>query len=580
MNQIIAKCRYDMLLIRLFVVLALILILIVRIRLLSVPLERDEGEFAYAGKLLLTGLHPFESVYNLKMPGIYLSYAIFFAAFGTSVSAIHLGLMIANLVTIVLMYLFAKKISGHVAGLVSAAAYGLMSLHYSVQGVFAHATHFVVLFAIAGLLTVWKAMDDNHKDILFLGGMLLGISFLMKQNGFAFVLLGLFLIFSLSCKNKAVLWRKIIMLSIVYLLGTALPFLLNCIILYRKGMLDRFWFWTISYASHYVTMLPFDKGMAILWENIYEIVDSSLIIWIYAIIGFIYMIKNRWFFEAKFVLFFIILSIIAVSPGFHFRPHYFILILPVVSILSGIGVQYACKITNCGNMQPKFGTAIKPNTNLSSNGLASLNILNYLRFIVISLLPISLIISILGNASYYLTDTPIDVSYKTYPAQFFPESLEIGKFLKTISKENDRIAILGSEPQIYFYANRRSSSGYIYMYPLMEVQEYALKMQEEMVNEIESTKPRFIVFYNSQPSWVVRQYSEKWIFRWFDEYREKYHKIGFVDFKGPYNTHWVFPESAKNYYPESPFWCMILERNEDQEIRKLETDGQKTNNLI
>jgi hypothetical protein len=42
-----------------------------RLRLLDVPLDRDEGEYAYIGQLLLQGIPPYAQAYNFKLPGIY-----------------------------------------------------------------------------------------------------------------------------------------------------------------------------------------------------------------------------------------------------------------------------------------------------------------------------------------------------------------------------------------------------------------------------------------------------------------------------------------------------------------------------
>jgi len=54
----------------------------VRLRLLNFPLERDEGEYAYAGQLILQGIPPYELAYNMKFPGTYLAYAFIMALFG------------------------------------------------------------------------------------------------------------------------------------------------------------------------------------------------------------------------------------------------------------------------------------------------------------------------------------------------------------------------------------------------------------------------------------------------------------------------------------------------------------------
>ena len=50
-----------------FVVLALVAV--GRLQLLNFPLERDEGEYAYAGQLILQGIPPYELAYNMKFPG-------------------------------------------------------------------------------------------------------------------------------------------------------------------------------------------------------------------------------------------------------------------------------------------------------------------------------------------------------------------------------------------------------------------------------------------------------------------------------------------------------------------------------
>src|SRR3954447_20963536 len=64
----------------------------IRFRLLDMPLERDEGEYAYAGQLMLQGIPPYKFAYNMKLPGTYASYAFIMAVFGQTTRGIHLGL--------------------------------------------------------------------------------------------------------------------------------------------------------------------------------------------------------------------------------------------------------------------------------------------------------------------------------------------------------------------------------------------------------------------------------------------------------------------------------------------------------
>src|SRR5499427_8045549 len=72
------------------------LIVLIRIRLLAIPLERDEGEYAYAGQLMLQSIPPYQLAYNMKFPGIYAAYALIMAVFGQTPAGIHLGVMCVN----------------------------------------------------------------------------------------------------------------------------------------------------------------------------------------------------------------------------------------------------------------------------------------------------------------------------------------------------------------------------------------------------------------------------------------------------------------------------------------------------
>src|SRR5215475_2053403 len=82
----------------------------VRVRLRDIPLERDEGEYAYAGQLMLEGIPPYKEASNMKLPGTYAAYAVIMAVFGQTPGGIHTGLALVNAASIVLMYLIGRKL--------------------------------------------------------------------------------------------------------------------------------------------------------------------------------------------------------------------------------------------------------------------------------------------------------------------------------------------------------------------------------------------------------------------------------------------------------------------------------------
>ena len=146
-----------------------------------------------------------------------------------------------------------------------------------------------------------------------------------------------------------------------------------------------------------------------------------------------------------------------------------------------------------------------------------------------------------------------------YGANPFPESVEVAGYLKDHASKGARIAVLGSEPEIYFYSGLRSATGYIYTYGLMEPQPYALQMQKEMIAEIEAAQPEYIVFVGVPQSFGKLPSSEEYIFRWIDSYlRTQYDIVGVADILP--QTNYVWGDEARNYQPRSSSYIRVFKR--------------------
>src|SRR6516165_3976845 len=128
------------------------LVLAIRIRLLGIPLERDEGEYAYAGQLILQGIPPYKLAYNMKFPGAYAAYAAIMSIFGQTIAGIHLGLLLVNAATIALIFVLGRRLVNSIAGISAALSYAVFSLSPSVLGLASHAEHFVMLPVLGGTL--------------------------------------------------------------------------------------------------------------------------------------------------------------------------------------------------------------------------------------------------------------------------------------------------------------------------------------------------------------------------------------------------------------------------------------------
>ncbi|MFH1090194.1 MAG: glycosyltransferase family 39 protein, partial [Pseudomonadota bacterium] len=131
---------------------------LVRLHLLDVPFERDEGEYAYAGQLILQGVPPFALVYNMKLPGIYAAYALIMSVFGETIIGVRLGLLLINALTTLFFFLAFRRRLGSMVAFWGAAFFAVISLNPSVQGFMANAEHFVLVFAAAALWMLLRGL--------------------------------------------------------------------------------------------------------------------------------------------------------------------------------------------------------------------------------------------------------------------------------------------------------------------------------------------------------------------------------------------------------------------------------------
>ena len=475
-----------------------------RIRLLGLPLERDEGEYAYTGQLLLQGIPPYKLAYSMKFPGTAASYALLMSIFGDTTTGIHLGLIVINLVTVGLIFFLGRYLLSELAGLAAAAAYGVISLMPYVLAQAAHATHFVVLPAIAGTSVLLRALDRQSRILILASGCLFGLALLMKQPGLFFVLFGIVYLFSRG-RSEHVKLRQSALRSLIFLLGVTVPLLVTCLLLWNVGVFEQFWFWTIKYAGRYGSQVSIADGLRIFANNLPNAVGTAWPIWGIAASGLVMCMVNRTLrTRAVFLTTFAFFSILAVCPGFYFRPHYFILVLPAVSLLAGVAVTAALDTI-------RFGAQ------------------NF-RFVVLLLFGFALAWPIWAEADFFFERPLAEANRMVNGTNPFPESIKIGEYIRAQSSVSDTIAVLGSEPQIYFYSRRHSATGYIYTYGLMEPQPYAHQMQQEMMREIETAHPKFLVMVVVNKSWLAGRDSDQSILRWADAYCDaNYEEVGLIN---------------------------------------------------
>jgi hypothetical protein len=518
-----------------FIGIIIAIVSIIRYRLITIPFERDEGEYAYIGGLFLHGIAPFKDAYSMKLPGTSFMYALLMLLFGHSNSGVHLGMLFINAGTMFLLYYSFKKIFNPFIGLATGTIYGFMSIGLVFDGFAAHATHFICFYSAIGLVLLVDYMKSGKALKIFLFGLMLGMAFIMKQQAVFLILFGaVFLFIYLKTEKKETL-PEIAKKLLLFGSGVIIPYVIVFLIIVITGQFQTFWLWTVKYASQYeaVKSLAFIIGYFKLsfgpaWGDYHYL-------WVLGLAGLVVLYWSPLTRLQKiFTIGYFIASACTLSSGFYFRQHYFIVILPAIGLFTGIFIDFAIK---------------------------RLNIKQYSAASLIALLAIVLY-TVYHSGKYFFSYSPKVVCAIAYWGNPFNEAPEIAKFIHDNTKDTDKIAVLGSEPEIYFYADRNAATGFLYTYPLVEKQPNNVAMQEQMISEIEKNKPAFIVFCNIPYSWLVTSDSPRKIFEWGNNYTHtNYTPVGFADFFK--NSGWqiYWGDDMKNHSNDAESFMIIFKRN-------------------
>jgi len=428
------------------------------------------------------------------------------AIFGQTEAGIRIGFLLINAATILLVFALGKRLFGTTAAVVSSASYALLSVGPRVDGFAGHATHLVALAALAGLWLLLKGTEKRGNWWIFTAGLLLGTAIVMKQPGAVFAVFGgLYLLTAEGWGIRKM--RESIPRLAWFGAGVILPFGLTCLVLWRAGVFAKFWFWTFAYAYQYGTNRSAAEGWNFLAAILPSIVLPDVGLWLLAGVGlsaFLWSRKGQA--HAKFLVGLLLFSCIGLSAGLYFRRHYFILVLPALSLLVGFAITATAEL-----LEQRF----------PGKSMRSLPILAFLGMLALSFY---------HHAYFLFRADPVSASQLAYWPDPFPETRRIARYLGQHASPGAKVAVLGSEPQIFFYSGLRSATGYIYMYSLTERQKYALRMQLEAIAEIEAAQPEYLVYVRD---WVVWPESERTIFNWAEKYIDNhYERVAVVKVEG------------------------------------------------
>lgn len=522
--------------------LLLLILFVIRLNFLEIPYERDEGSYGYYGQLLNEGKTPYVDFYEQKPPGLFVSYAVMEWFTGTGIKGLHAGFFVMNMLTCGFLFLWLRRLMNPIGAMVGAVLYGLLSLAPEVSGYTIQAEHFITFFLSISFFAIARALLGTNEEVItakknaiFLGtsGFFLGLALMTKPNALFFIPAILFPIFWMNFERKA--WKTMLIQGLIWGAGAAIPVLGLLGWVAMKGAWTECWYWMVTYPKNYVSAIPWDFGKQLLTGQLKVQWEHYALWYSLAAIGCVslFFLKGWNWLQKGTILLVVLGACISVTPGLRFYAHYWIHFMPGIAV--GSAALFAAAKFSPNRM---FGTA------------------------AIGLFLLLFIVSLNQRNEYYFNPNYTRVLHATYGDNPFPEMDAIAKYLKKKMAPTDEVGVLGSEPQLFMYLEKKSPTRHVFPGFFMSDALRGPGFQQEMIRDFTKSKPKYIVFVNHPYSWLVKDARQP-IFDWYGDYVMKnYHPTGFADIKSNAPTNYVWDVAATTYKPTGEKNIVIWERNQ------------------
>lgn len=439
--------------------------LLVRLPVASMPLERDEGGYAYIGRQWFRGEVPYRHSFDVKPPGVFFVYGLLDRLLGSTPAALHWGAQLYTLATLVLVFFLGRRLVSPTAGFVSALFLALMTVDPSVLGNAANTELFMILPLTASFFCTLAGGDKGSWTLAFLAGLLAASAVLFKQvavAGFAFS----FVVFLIAPRR----WR----LELALLGGFAVGMLAVLVYFFTVGAGQPFVDCTWLYGFTYAGQTPLSLYHVNFYANFRNIFLAFWPIFFLAYLGARGSLLRRPVEQASrlrrrnvlLLLAWLACCSLGVAAGGYFREHYFIQTFPAVALLAGLGAA---------GLPAEFPAR------------------RWAGFLPLAVCAAAVVYCLLLSPWYYFSFSEVEKCQRLYASNPVPESLAVADFLRDRSQLNDLVFIFGSEPQILYYADRKSPSRFLFMYPLTDPTPDTLARQHELLRELQQRPPEWIV---------------------------------------------------------------------------------------
>ncbi len=473
--------------------LAAVLFVALRAGMISVPFERDEGEYAYIAQRLTDGGVPYRDAFLQKTPGVVFVYAAAFAVGGERIEAVHAMLYVFSALTAVLLYRLIATTGGAVAGAMAALALCVTTIEPRLLASAANTEQFALLPLTAGALLAARARQRQSLAWSAASGLCCATAFWFKQVALAPALVAPLILLATHAPTPSGahtarrLPRRAALLA-TWLIAAAALSALPVAYLLVNGVWGAFVDCAFSHNWAYARRLSPGDGIDALGAALRWQWPAMGGVWLLSGVGLLWRRRRPAptsdapspltpFLRRRELAAWLGLSFVATAAPMSFYQHYFIWLLPPLCGLAGLGAAGVWEAVRSRSAALRGRWKRQALRTCCGAGLVAL-----------AALP-----TLIANWPVWRAEGPRAISAMLYRQNIFWESIDIGRYIRDHTRPDDAVFILGSEPQILFYANRPSATRYTIMYPLFGPYSDAEARHREALAQIEQSRPRWIL---------------------------------------------------------------------------------------
>jgi hypothetical protein len=447
-----------------------LLTLAIRLPLLGIPFERDEGEYAYIGWRLEHNELPYRDWIDQKPPGIFWVYRLAFALPLDPIRAVHLMAMLFAAAAACALFFLALRFMSRGWAWLTTILFLLLSADPLLYGTEANTEMFMLLPLILSVLAFFSAANAPGQGgkigFAVLAGIFIGIATAFKQV--AAVQWPLFiLMYPFFAGGK-----KSIGLAILFAAGSAtgIAAVWAAIVMFFAShhALGDFTYSVFTHNLGYIQSISWPRRVGYLSNTLKSLVTDEWPIWIFSALGLICLLRSGRFKELLFLAGWMAASLAGVSASGYYFPHYFQQMLPVLCLVAGLGAE-----------------ALE-----GAGSVAMVRVwLRRIIFAAVLVVPVAVV-----RWPYQFSYSLAEASEKIYPGSHFPEKQVLAERLAQITKPEDKVFIFGADAEILFYAQRVSATRYIFLFPLYGPYADAKQKQIATADEIVRNAPAAVIF--------------------------------------------------------------------------------------